>query len=305
MMDDRLRVADRARAGTVVGRIGDPRLSAAGGVGPVIRVTSGSFKMGARDYDPEASTNALPQHDVDLASYAIARYPVTNAAYRKFVEDGGYGRSDLWLPEGWQWRTTANAETPHYWSGAAHKPNHPVVGVCWFEAMAFCAWLTGRLTDEDVLRPGEIIRLPTEAEWEKAARGGATLDRRRSQSNNMPQRRFPWGDSFLAAMANTAEGGLAGTSPVGMYPSGSSPYKVEDLGGNVLEWCSSRPGAYPYHAGDGREATEGGPRTYRVGRGGAWAFGGDSAGCAYRHWNRADFRGGMVGFRIVQGYPLP
>jgi formylglycine-generating enzyme required for sulfatase activity len=305
MSDIRLPLDARVRAGTLVGQIGDPRLGLPHALGPFVRVTSGNFRMGAKPLEPDATTNALPQHDVDLASYAIGRYPVTNVAFRAFIEDGGYAHEEWWLADGWQWRGTSRVDTPHYWQAAARKPNHPVTGISWFESCAFCQWLTLRLAERGDLRPGEVIRLPTEAEWEKAARGGVTLDRRRSQPNNMPERRFPWGDAFLANMGNTAEGGLGGTSPVGMFPDGASPYKIDDLGGNVLEWCSSRPGAYPYHANDGRELPAGGSRAYRVARGGAWAFGADSARCAYRHWNRADFRGGMIGLRVVQGYPLP
>jgi formylglycine-generating enzyme required for sulfatase activity len=118
----------------------------------------------------------------------------------------------------------------------------------------------------------------------------------------MPERRYPWGDAFVLGQCNSVEGELGGTSPVGLFPEGESPYKLEDMGGNVMDWCSSKPNAYPFDAGDGREDRSGGVRAYRVTRGGAWPMVNESARCAYRHQNRADFRGGAVGLRLVRGH---
>jgi len=291
------------RIGTALGRIGDQRLGDPDAGGPFVDVGAGSFVMGAAPLEPEAATHALPQHEVEVPSFAIGRYPVTNKAFAMFVDEGAYEQEDLWLPEGWRWRTAGDVTAPHYWRNAARRPNHPVVGVCWHEAQAYCRWLTRRMTASGALRPGELVRLPTEAEWEKAARGGRFLDRRRSRPNPMPQRRFPWGDAFFPNLCNTAEGGIGGTTPVGMYPAGASPYNLDDVTGNVLEWCNSRPTPYPYHTSDGREFLEGG-RAPRVVRGGAWPLNGDSGRCAYRNWNRPDFRGGMVGLRVIRGHTL-
>jgi len=118
----------------------------------------------------------------------------------------------------------------------------------------------------------------------------------------MPERRYPWGDAYVVGQCNTMEAGLAGTSPVGMFLEGQSPYKLDDMGGNVMDWCSSRPDAYEYDAKDGREDPSGGPRVYRVLRGGAWPMVNDSARCAYRHRNKAGYRGGAVGMRLVKGH---
>jgi len=303
LVDPRLDLRHRLRAGNLLGRVGDPRLTGPEGLGPLADVPAGPFLMGATAGEPEADTNALPQHEVDVGAFRATRFNVTNVAFGRFVADGGYGREDLWLPEGWAWRAAASIVAPHYWPEAVDRPNHPVVGVSWFEALAYCRWLTERLEAASELQPGEVARLPTEAEWEKAARGGLTLDRRRAQPNPKPDRRHPWGDAFVANTCNTAEAELGGTSPVGMFPDGESPYRVEGLGGNVMEWCSSRPTAYPYHAHDGREDPAGGVRTYRIARGGAFPFKANSARCAYRHWNHPDFRGGMIGFRVVRGRP--
>ena len=291
------------RIGTALGRIGDPRLADPDAGGPFVDVGAGSFVMGAASLEPEAATHALPQHEVEVPSFAIGRYPVTNMAFGLFVADGGYEQEELWLPEGWCWRAAGEVTAPHYWRNATRRPNHPVVGVCWHEAQAYCRWLTRRMIASGALRPGELVRLPTEAEWEKASRGGRFLDRRRARPNPMQQRRFPWGDAFFPNLCNTAEGGIGGTTPVGMFPAGASPYNADDMTGNVLEWCNSRPMPYPYHTSDGREFLESG-RAPRVVRGGAWPLNGDSGRCAYRHWNRPDFRGGMVGLRVIRGHAL-
>jgi formylglycine-generating enzyme required for sulfatase activity len=301
--DSRLDIQHRLAAGDVLGRLGDPRFDAPDFTGPWIEVPAGPALIGSAPGEPEAQTNALPQHEVDVALFAIGRFPLTNRAYALFVEDGGYEDAALWHDDGWAWKNSFNITAPNSWQRAAARPNHPVTGICWYEARACCAWLTGRLTEREELRGGEVVRLPTEAEWEKAARGGLTLDRRRSIRNPMPARRFPWGDAFLVQVCNTAESGIGGTSPVGMFPDSQSPYKLDDLGGNVMEWCSSRPVAYPFHAHDGRESTGGGVRAYRVARGGAWPFSEASTRCAYRHWQHADFRGGTIGLRLVRGRP--
>jgi formylglycine-generating enzyme required for sulfatase activity len=299
--DPRGDLETRRRIGNVLGDIGDPRLDDPEHLGPFVEVPGGPFLMGSSTGEPEADTNALPQHEADVATFEIARYAVTNMAFALFVEDGGYHNEAFWLEEGWSWRDRQGVEAPHYWKNAASRPNHPVVGVGWYEGIAYGRWLTERLTGRGELKPAEIVRLPTEAEWEKAARGGTTLDTRRARPNPMANRRYPWGDAFFSTVCNTAESGLGGTAPIGMFSDGVSPYGVEGLGGNVMEWCSSRPVAYPYNAQDGRELLGGNVRTYRVSRGGAWPFQGHSARCAYRHWNHPDFRGGMVGLRMVRG----
>jgi formylglycine-generating enzyme required for sulfatase activity len=304
MVDPRHNMEARRRAGTLLGRIGDPRLSDPEGVGPFIEVPGGPFLMGGVPGEPEAETNALPQHEVDVQTYFMARYCLTNGAFRIFVEEGGYDNQALWVEDGWAWRQRMEAAAPHYWKTAADLPNHPVVGVSWYEAVAYAHWLSERLTARGELKPAEVIRLPTEAEWEKAARGGLTLDRRRARPNPMPTRRYPWGDAFFPSVCNTAESNLGRTTPVGMFPDGESPYKVEGMSGNVMEWCSSRSTAYAYNPHDGRELLGGGDRAYRVSRGGAWPFNANSARCAYRHWNHPDFRGNMIGLRVIRGRPV-
>jgi gamma-glutamyl hercynylcysteine S-oxide synthase len=301
LQDARLPFPHRLRVGRVLGEIGDPRLPPPHFTGQLVDVPGGPFVMGAGQGEPEADTNALPRLAVDVPTFYVDKLNVTNQAFREFMADGGYTTEEWWLPDGWAWRAAHDIVEPHYWKSASEKRTHPVVGVSWYEATAYCRWLTQKLRGSDEIAGGEMIRLPTEAEWEKAARGGETLDRHRAIPNPMPERRYPWGDAFVANVANTAESGIGGTNPVGMFTTGESPYGVEGLGGNVMEWCTSRPDPYPYRAWDGRERSDGGTRTYRVARGGAWPFTDTAARCSYRHWHHADFRGGMIGLRLVRG----
>ncbi|MCP4286825.1 MAG: formylglycine-generating enzyme family protein, partial [Gammaproteobacteria bacterium] len=143
-----------------------------------------------------------PQHEVHLSSYNMSRYPVTNAQYHAFVEDGGYADGKwrhCWTLEGWEWKED-NAKTgPAKYGGEFDLPNYPVVVVSWYEAAAFCNWLTLRLREHGKLSDDQSIRLPTEAEWEKAARGD-------------DGRIYPWGNKIGVEFANYADTGLGATS---------------------------------------------------------------------------------------------
>ncbi|RMF76217.1 MAG: DUF4062 domain-containing protein, partial [Chloroflexi bacterium] len=175
---------ERAAAGRILAQLGDPRP----GVGVIVGAThalplpdiewveipAGTFLMGSDpDKDEWAREREQPQHEVMLPRYDIARYPTTVAQYEPFVADGGYDNPDYWTEAGWQWREVVNISAPEYWQDPTwHISNHPVVGVTWYEAMAYCAWLDallGRSAGRSTLRPYEtIITLPTEAQWEKA-----------------------------------------------------------------------------------------------------------------------------------------
>jgi formylglycine-generating enzyme required for sulfatase activity len=168
---------------------------------------------------------------------------------------------------------------PELWEAGkppAGKEQHPVVHVSWHDAVAYCQWLSKRT--------GRAYTLPSEAEWEKAARG-------------TDDRIYPWGDDWDAPRCNTCEGGLGGTTPVGAYPNGASPYGVSDMAGNVWEWTRSLYQSYPYKPEDGRENLV--AKGTWVVRGGSWDF---------NHWfARVSSRlnphpvdcYGNVGFRVV------
>ena len=233
--------------------------------------------------------DASPPHKVELRAFAIGKYPVTNAEYAEFIEARGYETEKFWTAMGWKWQRGRIGQDPlpAFWrEPRLNQPRCPVVGVSWYEAAAFCIWLGER----DNAR----YRLPTEAEWEYAARGA-------NQARN-----FPWGDAFERGRANTAEAHFGGTTPVSHFPAGVSPFGVWDLAGNVFEWTSSKWGTnwqelefpYPYRADDGREEAEGSGA--RVMRGGSWFNGYQEALCAYRSRYLAGSRGSNIGFRVAR-----
>jgi formylglycine-generating enzyme required for sulfatase activity len=172
---------------------------------------------------------------------------------------------------------------PAWWNDAAYTgANQPVVGVTWYEARAYCAWLA-EVT-------GQACRLPTEAEWEVAVRGGG-------------MRLYPWGHRFDASRANTVEGRVLSATPVGIYPQGVGPLGLWDGAGNVWEWTSSLYQPYPYRADDGREdpSTSG----LRVLRGGSWSDFRWNARCASRADDLPDDFYYSVGFRVIFPGSLP
>jgi formylglycine-generating enzyme required for sulfatase activity len=222
-----------------------------------------------------------PQHTVTLPDYYIARYPVTVGEFGAFLEAGGYRERRYWTVSGWEWRTAAAKEQPELWGDAkwAGDERLPVVGVSWYEAYAYCRWLS--------VATGRTYRLPGEAQWEKAARGA-------------DGRLYPWGDEFDPARCNTRASGLGRTTPVGRYsPRGASPYGCAEMGGNASEWTLSQYRPYPYDGGDGREDPEG--EAERVIRGGAWYKPVLRARTAARGMNDPFFADDDVGFRPALG----
>jgi len=324
---------DRWRAGDLLGGLGDQRP----GVQEVlwVEIPAGLFLMGSRDDESDVFDDEKPQHTLVLLRYYISRFPVTNTQFRPFVEGDGYTNRDYWTPSGWAWREGAEADLtplegvgdedwrrryaewlawrpkerrdrPYYWEHPEWGvPNRPVVGVTWYEAMAYCRWLkvqsskskvqsrvwkAGWVEPLDVRHSTFDIRLPSEVEWEKAARGTDGL-------------RYPWGE-WQEDRANTEEVGLGQTSAVGLFPRGLSPYGVLDMAGNVWEWTRSRWGVnvqkpdfvYPYVVGDGREAEE--SRAVPVARGGSWINLQRSARAGSRNWVIPDNFYDNLGFRV-------
>jgi formylglycine-generating enzyme required for sulfatase activity len=220
-----------------------------------------------------------PQHTITLASYDISKYPVTVGAYRAFVRAGGYHRRCYWTEAGWAWRESVARAQPALWADEtwAGDDQLPVVGVTWYEARAYCRWLSAGT--------GGRYRLPTEAEWEKAARG-------------TDGRLYPWGDEFDARRCNTRASGLNRTEPVGRRsPAGESPYGCAEMAGNASEWTLSQYKPYPYDGSDGRNEGEG--VAERVIRGGSWYKPALRARPAARGMNDPFFADNDVGFRCV------
>ena len=183
----------------------------------MVAVPVGPFLMGSSSADRQAAYNEKPQHTLTLPDYWIGKTEVTNAQFRPFVEGDGYTNRDYWTAAGWAWRQAENITQPAYWNDAKwNGPDYPVVGMSWFEAVAYCRWLSKQT--------GIAFRLPSEAEWEKAARGSDGLI-------------YPWGNTWDVKRTSNA-----GFTPVavGTYPTGASPYGALDMAGNA-----SRSGVRP------------------------------------------------------------
>jgi len=242
-------------------------------------VPAGEFIMG----------EGKQQHTLNLPyTYYAAKYPITNAQYGLFVEAGGYHERRYWTAKGWAQKLKPPWNKPP-WTGPRefgepfNLSNHPVVGVSWYEAVAYCRWLTEVLRGCGELAEGWEIRLPTEAEWEKAARG-------------TDGRTYPWGEGFDPEKASGKETEVESTCAVGLFPDGVSPYGCHDMAGNVYEWCAtkanspnwitSKPYPYPYQIKN-EWAEDYLENNYcKILRGGAFDNGASDLRCAYRNPDR-------------------
>jgi iron(II)-dependent oxidoreductase len=267
----------------------DPR---AGALEGDVEVPGGTFLLGAADDGGFVLDNERLAHPVSLAPFRIARAPVTQAAFARFVDDGGYRRRALWSEPGWRWREAAGAEHPVYWRRegqgwarrafdrwVALEPDLPAVNVCWYEADAFCRW-AGR-------------RLPSEAEWEAAAAAepeGGALGRRK--------RRFPWGDDPPAAARARLDARALSAAPVGAYAAGDAASGCRQLLGNVWEWTASDFLPYPgFTPGPYREYSEPWFGSHKVLRGGSFATPARLVTNTWRNFYTPDRRDPWAGFR--------
>ena len=289
-------------------------------LGEMITVPAGSFVMGSNYEEGAGGPEESPQHRVTLPTYQIGKYEVTRGQYHRFIEAGGYDDPNYWSAEGWKWKESdyivyagmhgkfrqvarpnkeqKRREPEHWkaeqeWIGHGHghpvftqTDQHPVVGVTYYEAEAYCKWAGGRL--------------PTEAEWEKAA----SWDEKKQHANT-----WPWGDTWEPEYCNNPEdhnpagGGykVNQSAPVGSYPKGASPYGCMDMVGNAYEWVADIAKSYPGNP----EPFE--HKGYHFVRGGCWDDGPSSVRCAYRGWYLPPSSSGVgpgdsdyIGFRIAR-----
>jgi formylglycine-generating enzyme required for sulfatase activity len=282
---------ERAEAGQALGVLGDPRPGVglrSDGLPDIVwcEVPAGPFTMGSKD-DPDAYDWESPQHEQPLPyDYRISKYPITNDQFSAFVQqDGGYDNPGYWTEAGWQWREGSDVTEPETYGGVYDLPNHPVVMVSWYEALAFCRWLDEQLHQRGELSKGEHVTLPTEAEWEKAARG-------------TDGRRYPWGDEPDSNRANYGDTGIGTTSAVGIFPGGQTPYGCLDMSGNVWEWCRTKwldnYEGYEEQANHDPEGT-----SSRVLRGGAFDTDRRGVRCTYRYRLDLHYHFRLYGFRVV------
>ncbi|HSO75250.1 MAG TPA: SUMF1/EgtB/PvdO family nonheme iron enzyme, partial [Blastocatellia bacterium] len=256
----------------------------------MVSVPGGPFEMGA-DGSTFAYDNEMPAHIVELADFRIDVYPVSAGEYAEFIEAGGYLTRSLWSDDGWDWKEANHIECPEYWSRSedetrwrvremfeetAIRVDHPVTGVSWYEADAYARFV-GK-------------RLPTEAEWEKAASWDPAAGRKR---------RFSWKD-------NAGDDGnfgfrTWGTTAVGKHPGGVSANGSVDMSGNVWEWTSSRFEGYPgFKAFPYPEYSEiWFDSDHRVLKGGSWATRLPLLRCTFRNFWRPRFRIAFSGFRCA------
>jgi len=218
----------------------------------MVAIPAVEFIMGG-DFEDER-----PAHKVVVEAFEIDKFEVTNEEFERFVFETGYVTDAEKAGDSMPWRVYAEG-----------KPKHPVVKVSWNDAMTYCEW-AGK-------------RLPTEAEWEKAARG-------------TDGRAYPWGDEWDPAKANTKEGGYRGTTIVGSFPAGASPYGVMDMAGNVAEWTADWYKAYP---GSDFASPYFGEK-YRVIRGGGWFSDKELVRASSRSASSVDLANDDVGFRCAK-----
>ncbi len=254
----------RRKFGQALALLGDPRK-----LDKLVEVPADTFRLGG-DIHP----NSQPEHDCRVEAYRIGAFPVTKSAYQEFATATGR-----------PWRSA--------YAKRLELANAPAVDLTWHDAMAYCAWLTSEWRTEGRIGADEIVRLPTEPEWEVAARGSRRWY-------------YPWGEEWVAGHANGEEAGLNEVCSVGLFPEGVSPFGCMDMAGQVWEWTTTLWGkemgtpsfAYPYR-NDGREDLDAGPSVRRVLRGGCFSSNRMKANGIYRGSLEPDgfWRGN--GFRIV------
>lgn len=251
-----------------------------------VDIPAGTFVMGSNErcgYD-----NEKEEHEVSVAPFSLAKHPVTSYQWSQFIEAGGYQNRKIWSEAGWKWREAEGALMPEYWRQVDSSfyftspqglrpihPDEPVSCISFFEAEAYAKWAGARL--------------PTEEEWEYAARGPLSL-------------KFPWGQQV--ATSDEACFGLAHWSPqpVGGRSKGATPFGIEDMAGQVWEWTSSAflpyPGfeAFPYD-GYSKDHMKG---EHRVCRGGSWATAAPILRCSFRNWYVPTYRQGFLGMRLAR-----
>ena len=236
----------------------------------LVNVAAGSFDMGS-DRREGCLGFEGPRHKCLLPAFQISRFPIARAQFSEFVGDDGYSDGRFWseAERAGIWlggcvsgeRDMVPRSAPHTPCPEVDLPNAPILGVTWYESLAFCRWLTTKMRQAGRLGHGQVVALPSEAQYEKAA------------GNNL----FPWGDAPDGDLANYLDTGLGKVVPIGCFPRGRSSMGAEELSGNTWEWTRTlwmiRHGRqqfrYPYVTDDGREALSAGPGVARVLRGAA------------------------------------
>lgn len=234
----------------------------------------------------EGDGDEVPVHRVYLDAYYIGKNKITNRQFQKFVADKGYEYTKYWQAGGF----AEYGKEPRFWrdmrfygGGLPGNEDFPVVGVSWFEAQAFCSWLS--------LKTGQVYRLPTEAEWERAARG-------------LEQRRYAWGDALDGSLANYENSGDSfepGLTPADFFPGNVTPEGVSGMIGNIWEWCQDWYGGSAYYTASEKNNPQGPDEgTSRIIRGGGWVDSAYYQRAANRNSSFPENRNPIQGFRCVR-----
>ncbi|MFC1764632.1 SUMF1/EgtB/PvdO family nonheme iron enzyme [Planctomycetota bacterium] len=312
LANTKLPAVERALAGRLLAQLGDPRREVVLPEAMVFsEVPAGPFWMGAAEHDVDADDRERPgfENCLDYGFY-LARYPVSNAQYRCFIEAGAFHKDEYWLEAIADGRWKDGKLKVTTWSYPEFNPkseavcgpadydfpinlgNHPAVGVSWYEAMAYCRWLTEHLKASKVASsPIQKLReenwhvtLPSEAEWEKAARG---MEDRRT---------YPWGDEEDPNKANYSDTKIGTPSALGCFPRGQSPYECKDMAGNVWEWCRTPwQENFKNYINEPDSSEE---EKSRVLRGGAFFNYRYHVRCSYRYGYDPNYRYYDIGFRV-------
>jgi iron(II)-dependent oxidoreductase len=241
----------------------------------MIRIPAGEFLRGSPE--GESLPEETPQRSILLSEFEIDEVPVTWEDFQAFIDAGGYDWLEMWSAEGWADRVTEALHQPRFYGESqwAHVtgPRQPVCGVSFWEAQAYARY-AGK-------------RLPTEAEWEKAARG-------------LDGWNYPWGDGWEAGRSSSRGGPVRAAPDAGSFPSGASPYGVLDMAGGVWEWCSDwyDPHYYPRAPEQDPKGPPSG--TMKVARGGAWNALPAALRTANRNAWRPAARYSNLGFRCAR-----
>ncbi|MFZ5881422.1 MAG: SUMF1/EgtB/PvdO family nonheme iron enzyme [Chloroflexota bacterium] len=308
---------ERAEAGDTLARLSDPR---PGVINDFLfcHIPAGRFMMGSKDGEGDSDEHPQFPHEIKQEFY-MTRYPITNAQFDRFVKADGYKteaywqaakQAGYWNADGFKGALDAERRTaPIAYGAPFNLPNHPAVGVSWYEAAAFCQWLTAQMRDtsdklliynpathriqlDENLQSSIVnrkleIRLPTEAEWEYAARAGT-------------QTPYSWGDNITPNHANYNETGIGATSAVGLFPAGMNPLGLLDMSGNVWEWCATAwQENYKDYLKNEKKLNQPEGDVARVLRGGSFGYIGRSVRCACRYWFDPYYRDYYIGFRVV------
>ena len=281
--DKKVKARRRAAAGVVLARIGDPRpeVMTVDGM-QFCWVPKGRFLMGSKKWDRQAYSNEIPEREITVKhDLWIGRYPVTVAQYREYEDETGRKDQDY-----------------------DQQTNEPAVDVSWHEAVEFCQWLTARWRRSVRIEPGWEARLPSEVEWEKAARGGLVIPLQAAirvigsripkcvgKVNSLPGRRFPWGQKADLNRANWggSDDSIRDRNAVGCFSRGASPFGLEEVSGNVWEWTSNSGFDKKIPRSEGQEIL----------RGGAFIHNSPDIRCARRFWYNTDSKLSVFGFRVA------